>query len=178
MAAEGAGVGAPDGVTPRHWAERGGLRAAAGPLSLAVLAILVVAGAIGAFGSPDQTRSHATPAAELWVFGPRRIRNGEFFEMRFRVIARQPIEEPVLSLDPGIWEDITINTLIPSPAEEGYERGAFRFTFDRLGAAEELQFKVDGQINPDFRGSNAGLIRLLDGDRELAAIRYDLSVLP
>lgn len=178
MAAEGAGVGAPDGITPRHWRAKNGLKAAAGPLALAVLAIVILAGALGAFGLPDQTRIHAAPAADLQVFGPRLIRNGEFFEMRFHVNAKQPIKEPVFAVDPGIWEDITINTLIPSPTEESYEQGAFRFTFDRLGATEELQFKVDGQINPDFRGSNSGLVQLLDGDRELAAIRYDLSVLP
>src|SRR3712207_9251316 len=48
------------------------------------------------------------------VFGPSLIRNGEFFEMRFRIRATETIGEPVIAVDDAVWEDLTVNTLIRS----------------------------------------------------------------
>jgi hypothetical protein len=62
----------------------------------------VLAGVLGAFGAPDETRAAETARARLEVHGPRLIRNGEFFEMRFRAEARRPIRELVLAVDDGI----------------------------------------------------------------------------
>ncbi len=169
---------APDGIEPRHWQERDRLEHLAGLLALLSLTVVVLSGALGVFGLPDQTRVASTSAADLHAFGPRLIRNGEFFEMRFYINAKQPIQKPVLAVDPEIWEDITINTFIPAPVEESHERGAFRFTFGKLDAEDELLVKVDGQINPDFRGSNSGPVQLFDGEREVTGVHYDLLVLP
>jgi len=98
--------------------------------------------------------------------------------MRFRIRAKRLVSKPVLAVDTGVWEDITINTGIPAPIEEAYRNGAFEFTFGRLEAGEELLYKVDGQINPDFRGANSGKVRLYDGERQAAEIQYDLVVRP
>jgi hypothetical protein len=68
--------------------------------------------------------------------------------------------------------------MIPAATEETHEDGAYRFAFGPVPAGSAILFKVDAQINPDFRGVNAGAVRLLDGDRLLAELPYALTVLP
>jgi len=138
----------------------------------------MIAGLLGLFGLPDQTRTALAPRAQLEVYGPRLIRNGEFFEMRLRVRARDTIVEPVIAIGTDVWRDITVNTMIPAATEEEFANGEYRFTFGRLNAGEELVFKVDAQINPNYWGSSSDQIRLLGGDEPITGVQYDLMVLP
>ncbi len=168
----------PDGIEERHWLPASRRRQAQGPLATSILTVIVIAGLLGLFGLPDQTRTASVPRAELAVYGPRLIRNGEFFEMRLRVRARRGIAEPVIAVGTEVWRDITINTMIPAATEEEYANGEYRFTFGSLDAGEELVFKVDAQINPNYWGSSSDQIRLLGGNDPITGVRYDLMVLP
>ncbi|MFP5254160.1 MAG: NADP-dependent isocitrate dehydrogenase, partial [Actinomycetes bacterium] len=67
---------------------------------------------------------------------PHILRSGEFFEMRFRVHARQPIAKPVLAVSHAYLRDLTLNTFKPSPAGETSDGTFYRMEFDALEAGE------------------------------------------
>lgn len=166
----------PDGIDPAH-SRAGGL-----PLNwlpLAILSAVMLLALLGLFGG-GRARPIVTEgaAARLEVTTPRVIRNGEFFETRIRILARQPIDDATLSVSTGLWRDMTINTMIPAPTEEKAEQGAFRFAYGRLEAGDVLDIKIDGQINPPLFAGTHGDIGLEDGDRPLLRIPLAITVLP
>ena len=71
---------------------------------------------------------------QLAVHTSEIIRNGEFFEMRISVEADEPIDELVIGVDEALWEDMTVNTMIPAATDEISADGEFRFTFAELEA--------------------------------------------
>ena len=166
----------PDGIEEEH-ARALGRRGHANPIGL-VLLVLVLAGAMLGFAGREVDLSISANGVSLSWHGPERIRNGEFFEMRIMVESDQPIERLVLGIDAAIWEDITVNTLIPAPAEEASVDGEFRFDFGPLPAAQSLLVKADAQINPDVLGGNEGTVTVYDGDRQLAILPVRIQVLP
>ncbi|MCW4462551.1 hypothetical protein OK349_12610 [Sphingomonas sp. BT-65] len=165
----------PDGITAA--AERGG--ANLNWLSLAVLGAVMLAALLGAFGG-GKARNLVTdaPAARLEVHTPRVVRNGMFFETRLHVTAKAPIADAVIVVPAALWRDMTINTMIPAPGEEKAGKGAFRFSYGPLAPGEVLEIKIDGQINPPLFAGTRGTIELHDGERPLAAIPVEITVLP
>ena len=169
---------APDGIRQEHIRETRGIQQYRSAVGVIVLGAAVVAAAIGLLGAPEEARTASSAAASLEVYGPRLIRTGEFFEMRFRIETSEPLSEATLAVDEQIWRDITVNTMIPAATEETHEDGAFRFTLGPLDADTSFLYKVDAQINPDFFGRNAGRIGLYDGDELITELTYELGVLP
>jgi hypothetical protein len=166
----------PDGVAPIDAIGRG---ARFNWISLAVLSLFMLAALLGAFGGGKaQPLVEQAAAARLEIATPRVIRNGEFFETRIRIEARQPIAKAVLVVPASLWRDMTINTMIPAPAEERSEQGAFRFDYGALEPGDVLEIKVDGQINPPLFAGNAGVVALNDGDRTVVRLPLDITVLP
>lgn len=168
----------PDGIDESHVVEKVGIRRHQSVIALGALTLVVLAALLGFFGRPDSARIATADRAELEVFGPSLIRNGEFFEMRFRVRAAETLANAVIAIDEGVWEDITVNTIIPGPVEETHEDGQFRFTLGEVAAGTEFLMKVDLQINPDFVGDNIGQIVLFDGEEQVTTLEYELGVLP
>lgn len=165
----------PDGITPAS--ERRG--ANLNWLSLAVLGTVMLAALLGAFGGGRARPMVAeATAARLEIATPRVIRNGEFFETRIRVTARQPLGDAILVVPASLWRDMTINTMIPAPSEEKADKGAFRFSYGALKPGDELEIKIDGQINPPLFAGTHGTVELHDGERPLAAIPVAITVLP
>lgn len=169
----------PDGITKEHMPAE---QRWAGVMAWGVLVLLglVLAAAMtGVFGG----RAGATHVAEensarLHFTAPEVLRNGEFFEMRVQVEAKQAIAKPVIAVSSGYWRHVTINTMIPAPSEEGFNDGAFEFTFSPMGAGDTLEMKIDGQINPARQGSSQGEVRVLDDKTPLASLPVRLKVLP
>lgn len=165
----------PDGIADRHAKPRPNVNW----LSLAVLSALMLAALLGAFGGgKSRPVVVQAAAATLEIATPRRIRNGEFFEMRVRIEAKQPIAKAVLVVPASLWRDMTINTMIPAPSEEKAQGGAFRFDYGALKPGDVLDIKIDGQINPPLFAGTNGTVALADGDRTLASIPLDIKVLP
>ena len=81
-------LSSPDVILERHWRLVSRRRRLQGPLATLVLTATVMAGLLGRFGLPDQTRTVTVPRADLEVYGPRVIRNGEFSELRMHVRER------------------------------------------------------------------------------------------
>lgn len=167
----------PDGISDDHARPAARWRQHASPLSLAILAVVMVLGLSGVLGH-ERAWSADADAARLVVEAPEVIRNGEFFEMRVRVTAVEPIADPVVVVEAALWEDMTVNTMLPAPTDEESIDGMLRFTFAPLVAGSELLFKIDLQVNPDILGANAGTIAVADGDEPLVSTDVTISVLP
>jgi hypothetical protein len=131
-------------------------------------------------GLPGHERDWRAEAGgvTLEIHGPAVIRSGEFMELRIRVEADAPIDELVIAVDEALWEDFTVNTMIPAAGEEASENGEFRFTFAELAAGTAFLFKVDLQVNPDIVGGNRGSIGVYDGDVPVVATDVGITVLP
>ena len=167
----------PQGISDRHLARAGDRHASWWRFGI-LAAILGVAllGFLG--GAPAPTFRAANSAASLAVTTPDRLRNGMFFETRISAVAKRPIKDAVIAIPAGMWRDMTVNSMIPAPAEEQYVGGEFRFHFGPLGTGEQLGLKIDGQMNPARFGTGNGRIRLLDGEVEMVTLPIKLKVIP
>ena len=167
----------PDGIDAAAMQSRGSSRVILWRFIIfAVILSLAMVGLLG--GGGVRWRSVETPAAWLSLEAAECIRNGNYFEARISVEPRRPIAEPVIAVPAAMWQDSTINSLIPEPQDETFRDGEYRFRFAPLAAGQRLEFKIDGQINPALYGRLAGNYRLLDGDRELARLESKLIVIP
>ena len=129
-------------------------------------------------GAPASRVTVDGPAASMVVKLARPLRSGLFFETRIHVVARQDIATPTIGIDAALWRDLTINSQIPSPTNETFTDGQYRFSYSALEAGETLEIKIDGQTNPPLVGRLAGAITLLDDDVQLAETQISVPVLP
>ena len=101
----------PDGIRQEHARPQSFLRRYLGWLALVVLAAFLAVAFTGFLGGhPNPTRVAENARAELEVNVPHVMRSGEFFEMRFKVRAKGPIEKPVLAVSHSYLRDLTLNT--------------------------------------------------------------------
>ncbi len=169
----------PQGLAQRHVDHRPPLHRHANPVSFLLLGgllCLALWGLLGGGRSPR--RAVTTPAAELCVKTPHILRSGLFFETDITVAARQPIADAVIALPATLWRDQTINTQVPAADKEEANDGTFRFHYGPLTAGERLTVKIDGQVNPPLTVGTRGAVTLLDGERPLATLPLDVTVLP
>ena len=168
----------PQGISDTHSRSKGWHRHA-NPASIIALGLFLGAALAGVFGGqPHPTRTIDTPSATVTLQFPEISRNGEFFEMRATITAKQPIGDARLGISSTYWRDMTINSMIPAPSEEKSEDGQYRFAYGPLQPGESLTVKVDGQINPPMTAGTAGKLTLLDGDSVIADIPLHLRVFP
>ena len=167
----------PDGIAAGHLRDRAAWHRLANPLPLLVFAGVVGLALAGVLGH-EREWSAAASGTSLKVHMPETIRNGEFLEMRLTVEATTGIAELVIGIDQALWEDMTVNTMIPAATEEVSEDGEFRFTFGELPAGTSFMLKVDAQVNPDIVGGNSGTITVYDGDEPLVDQSIEMAVLP
>lgn len=168
----------PEGIEHKHIHEAKGSIFRRWPFGLAALAVVLSPAFFGVYGS-NATLAGTGTDLEFAVEGPRRIRNGEFFEITVNVDAREDLEDVVVLIGASLFRDMTINTLLPDPSEHGFRNGSFEFHFGPLVAGESLQVKVDGQVNPAHTPSaNRGVIAVADGETVKAKVDYAVEVLP
>lgn len=167
----------PEGIDERHERPMRGWRRHANPLSIVVFAAVVALGMSGALGH-ERDWEAAEDGVQLTIHAPEVIRNGEFLEMRVRVTSQAPIAELSIGVEARLWEDLTVNTMIPAAAEEASEDGELLFTFSQLPADTEFLWKVDLQVNPDIVLGNAGRVTVYDGTDPLVSADVTIDVLP
>ncbi len=151
----------------------------ASPISILLLGGLLLAAGLGLTGgqpSPPITADFGD--ARLVVKTPTTIRNGEFFETDLTLTAETPMADAVIAVSPALWHDMTVNTMIPAPAEESFDEGHFHFSYGPLDAGESVHVKIDGQINPPLFAGTQGEIAVFDGRRRIGAMPLRIKVLP
>ena len=168
----------PDGVD--HIASRIGIwDRHASPIAFLLLGGLICLALLGfAGGQRSPWTSVDFGPVTLSVKTPTLIRNGEFFETDIRIAADERLEDATLAIDADLWRDMTINTMIPAPAEESFEAGEMRFSYGVLEAGRSLRVKIDGQINPPLFAGNKGSIAVYDGERLIGRQAIAIRVLP
>jgi hypothetical protein len=167
----------PDGISEENVQPVAAWRRHASPVGFVVFGLVVALALSGLLGH-ERTWAADAGGARLEVHTSEIIRNGEFFEMRIRVVPQADVGELVIGIDDAIWEDVTVNTMIPGAADEVNEDGETRFTFAELSSGTTFLFKIDMQINPDILGGNGGRVTVYDGDTELVATEIAITVLP
>jgi hypothetical protein len=167
----------PDGITDDNVQPVAAWRRHASPVGLVVFGLIVLLAFSGLLGR-ERTWAADSGGARLEVHTSEIVRNGEFLEMRIRALAEGDIGELVIGIEDALWEDVTVNTMIPAASEEANENGETRFTFAELPAGTAFLFKVDMQINPDIVAGNAGHVTLYDGESELVTTSISMTVLP
>lgn len=167
----------PDGIEERNIRPDAGGRGRASPVGLIVFGAVVALALVGVLGH-ERTWAATGGGVDLEVHAPEIIRNGEFFELRVRVTADDAVDELVIGVDESLWEDVTVNTMIPAAADEASADGEVRFTFAELPAGTQFLLKVDLQVNPDIIAGNDGTITVYDGDERLTSADLAITVLP
>jgi hypothetical protein len=144
-------------------------------LLLAGLAGIVLLALLGVFGQQPETSRAASADASLVVQAPSRIRGGLIFQARFTITAGRRLEQPVLSLERGWFENMSINSVAPEPTSETSRGDHVDLVFDALGAGETMTVWIYFQANPTNLGRQRERVALRDGATTL--VHLDRSVL-
>lgn len=150
-----------------------------GTLGLVLLTALMGVALLGLLGGAPSPRFQARAAqAILTVKTPDRLRSGLFLEQTIEVRAVAPLGDAVIAIGAPLWQDITINSMIPAASDEGFEDGQYRMHYGPLKAGQILRLKIDGQINPPLTVGTRGAITLLDGTDEIVSVPLQIRVFP
>jgi hypothetical protein len=151
------------------WVRRAGI--------LALLAILAIALA-GIFGQTGSTVTAAGTAATLRLDAPRALRSGLMYQARFEIEADRTIERPVLVLQDGWFDGMTVNSLEPAPVDETERNGYVALGFGALDAGDSLTVYIQLQANPTTFGRRSQTVILEDGGEAIAQIDRTITVFP
>ena len=145
---------------------------------IAVLAAILVLGLFNLFGQQVDPSSAETGAARLEVSAPTKVRGGIFFQARFRIQAVEEIANATVVLHPDWLEDITLNTVEPSPVGEASRDGRIALELGRIPAGDEHLLYLHFQVNPTALGKRSQDVDLYDGGRLLLSLDRDAIVWP
>jgi len=143
-----------------------------------LLAAILVLGLLSVFGQSVRVSAAESPAARLEVSAPSKLRGGIFFQARYRVVAVEEIANATLVLDPDWLEDITLNTVEPSPVGEASRNGRIALELGRIPAGDEHRLYLHFQVNPTALGTRSQDVDLYDGERLLLSLDRDAIVWP
>jgi hypothetical protein len=145
---------------------------------LGLLTVFAAAGLLGAFGQRAGSVSASADGASLEVSAPARLRGGLIYQGRVTVEADAPIERPVVVLQPGWLEGMSVNTIEPAPTEESGRNGDLALVYGPLSEGERLVVYMQFQVNPTTVGRRSAGVELLDGETPLAHVERTVTVFP
>jgi hypothetical protein len=143
-----------------------------------LLPLVVVLALLNIFGQHPQTLKESSSAASLKLFAPNRVRGGLIYEARFRVTAKRDLQSATLVLGPGWLEGMTVNTIEPSPVNEGSDNGRLTLELGHIPAGESHLLFIQMQTNPTNVGRRSAPVTLRDGDEDLLTINRTITVFP
>lgn len=133
-----------------------------------------VAGGAGPVIVRDRTADASLAVTSLAV-----ARSGIRAEYVIEAEGRGAITKPIVEIPYDWLRDITVNTIRPEPKEQARGEGdALQLIYDPMAAGERLTIQIDLEVNHDRWGTGGGRLRLLDDERELAAVSVKTRVLP
>jgi hypothetical protein len=145
---------------------------------LGLLAALALVALFGVFGQ-SPTESVVSPdVAELEVSAPTEVRGGLFFQGRYTVFAKDPLDDVTLVLGRGWLENMHINTIEPAPTEEASRDGDLALSFGPLDPGERLVVYMQFQVNPTNVGRRDAGVSLYDGETLIATDERTITVFP
>ena len=145
---------------------------------IALLTALIVLALLNVFGQrPHAARADAAQAS-LQVYAPNHLRGGLLYMARFTISAHQDVKKAMLVLDSGWAESITINTIEPSPIDEGSDNGRLSFDLGHIAAGNKYRLFMDFQVNPNNVGNRDQDVELLDSKTHILTIHRSVFVYP
>ena len=173
-------VPAPDEIVLKRHRDLEGLKSAVwirrGFLTL--FAALSIAALANVFGQRPSPATASTPAASLQLYAPAHVRGGLLWEARFRVTARRELKNAILVLDHGWLEGMTVNTIEPSPVNEGSHDGKLVLELGHVPAGETHALFMQFQVNPTNVGHRSQGVRLYDGKELLLTMHRQVTIFP
>lgn len=145
---------------------------------LALVMALPVVALLDVFGQRSTTATARGPAVTLSVHAPSRARSGDQFTARFVVRAARRIDQPVLVLAPGWFEQATANGEAPQATSEDSRDGRVSLAYDPLPAGRRLVVWLSIQLNPTDVGRRTITTELDDGHQPLLRVPRTLTVFP
>lgn len=158
-----------EGRTLEVWVRRVGISA--------LLAIVAIALA-GLFGQTGSTVAASGAAAAIRVDAPRALRSGLMYQARFEIQAFRTLERPLLVLQDGWFDGITVNSLEPAPVDETERNGYLALGYEALDAGDTLTVFLELQANPTTTGRRSQAVLLEDGGAIVARIDRTITVFP
>jgi hypothetical protein len=147
-------------------------------VAYAVLFVLAVLGLLNVFGQRPFTSTKDAAPARLALYAPSHLRGGLLFMARFEITAKQDMQNATLVLAPGWTEDMTINTIEPSPTNETSDNGRLTLELGQIKAGATFVLYMDFQVNPTNVGRSSQDVELRDGDTHITTIERSLTVYP
>jgi hypothetical protein len=147
-------------------------------IGYALLAAVAILGLFNVFGQQPSTTTADATAAKLELYAPSHLRGGLLYMARFGVTAKQDLNKATLVLDPGWAENITINTIEPSPKDETSDNGRLSLELGPLAAGDSYALYMEFQVNPTNVGRQSQNVELRDGDTHIATITRTATVYP
>jgi hypothetical protein len=157
----------------RHIVERGSRW-----VLFAALAALLVAALAGVFGQRHEDLSASGPEARIDLRAPAALRSGLLFQGRFHVTAERDLRKPTLVLDAGWFDAVSVNAIVPEPANSWSESDRVAFAFPPLERGQTMTVYADFQMNPTTFGRRNEGVELRDGNHSIAVIRRTVNVFP
>jgi hypothetical protein len=94
------------------------------------------------------------------------------------VTAHRDLKSATLVLGPGWLESMTVNTIEPSPVNEGSDNGKLTLELGHIPAGKSYLLFMQFQVNPTNVGHRSAPVTLMDGDEELLEINRTITVFP
>lgn len=168
----------PPGLSSGHVEPDRGRGRAARFFLISLLAAIVLAAATGVLGQRPSTTIGESDPAQLSVYSPSKIRGGLLFTTRFEIRARKRLRAATLVLDPGWFEGMQVNSIVPQPRSESSHEGRVLLHIGPVPAGDHVVMFMQFQVNPTNVGRRAQDVRLLDGAKQLVEIRRNVTVFP
>jgi hypothetical protein len=145
---------------------------------LALWMAFVLCGLANLFGQLPLTSTVRVPAAALTVYAPDRVRGGLLYNARFHIDARRELKKALITLDPGWFEGMQVNSITPQPIGEASSNDKTVLDLGHIAAGKSLQFWIEFQVNPTNVGHRSQNVQLADGSTPIASVHRSISVFP
>jgi hypothetical protein len=143
-----------------------------------LLPLISLLGFLNLFGQRPQTLTQSARGASLKLFAPSRVRSGVIYQARFHVTAQRDLKQATLVLSPGWLESMTVNTIEPSPVNEGSDNGKLTLDLGHIPAGSSHLLFMQFQTNPTNAGHRDASVELRDGDQTLFHLHRTITVFP
>jgi hypothetical protein len=147
-------------------------------IAYALIGAVAILGLLGVFGQRPSTTTKEAAPARLELYVPSHLRGGLLFMARFTITAHQDLKNATLVLAPGWTEDMTINTIEPSPTNETSDNGLLSLELGQIKAGATFVLYMEFQVNPTNVGRGSQDVELRDGDTHITTIERTLTVYP
>jgi hypothetical protein len=176
-------LAAPIGLTlPRHRDLEGSLWRWSDRIRQGITLILIVFVALAllnVFGQSTSTGAATSPAATLRVEAPSAVRGGLIFQARVDVVAARDIARPVITLNGGWFDGITLNSVQPGPASQTSGHGGATFQYAPLRAGQTLTVWFEWSTNPTMvEWRRLRTVTVSDGGTPLVVQKSTITVFP